>query len=57
MIEEGLEKHRKIQELAKAQVDQIKNDDAFNFAQDKADYFKFQNKNFKEEKARLNEMI
>ena len=53
MIEEGLEKHREIQELAKTQVDQIKSDDTFNFAKDSYDYFKFQNKNFKEDKARI----
>ena len=57
MIEEGLEKHRKIQEMAQNQVEMIQSDNTFNFTQEKVDCFNFQDKNFKEEKAKLAEMI
>ena len=57
MIEEGLEKHRKIQEMAKNQVEMIQNDNTFNFALESVDYYSFQDKNYKEEKAKLFEII
>ena len=57
MIEEGLEKHRKIQEMAQNQVEMIQSDNTFNFGLESVDCFQFQDKNFKEEKAKLAEMI
>ena len=43
--------------MANNQVEQLKSDNAFDFSIEQVDCFKFQNKNFKEEKAKLTMMI
>lgn len=57
LIKQGVETHMKLKELAEQHISSIKKDNAFDFSMESIDTFKFQEKDFREEKKRVQEMI
>ena len=57
LIDEGTKKFKKLKEEADKQVDQMNNDDNFDFNLEKLDMFQFQDKDFREEKKRVQAIL
>ena len=57
MIKEGEEKHVKNKELAQQQVLKMQAEDNFDFKLDGVDMFQFQDKDFREEKKKIQALL
>jgi len=57
LIKEGVEKHKKLKELAESQVDMMKSDNSFDFTIESIDMFRFQERDFREEKKKVQAII
>ena len=57
LIKQGEEKHNKLKQAAESQVDQMQQDNAFDFNLENIDMFKFQEKDFREEKKKVQALL
>jgi len=57
LIQEGEAQHQKLKEAAESQVDMMRSDDNFDFTVEHIDMFRFQERDFREEKKKVQAII
>ena len=57
MINEGVEKFKKLKEQAAEQIEKMKDDNTFNFNFESVDRFMFQDKDYREEKKKIQQAL
>ena len=57
LIEEGVQKHKQLKAQASKQIERIQDDEAFDFNLDSIDMFMFQDKDFREEKKKVQAIL
>jgi len=57
LIRDGEAKHKMLKEAAESQVDMMRSDTSFDFTLESIDMFRFQEKDFREEKKKVQEIM
>ena len=57
LIREGEAQHQKLKEAAESQVDAMRSDENFDFTVESIDMFRFQERDFREEKKKVQAMV
>ena len=57
LIQDGVAKHQELKEIADSQIEAMKSDHSFDFTMESIDMFKFQEKDFREEKKKVQAIL